>query len=478
MPITSRHLNVGLAGLVGLLGLLGLSLLPGGSLAISAERPAAPSVLSDLQGQIKSTASKVTPAVVNIASTVIVRDQMFSDEGLPFGLFSQPAPRRQYGQGSGVIVSADGYIVTNNHVVAEAVSVEVLLADRRQFKGRVVATDPKTDVAVVKIDATGLPTIPWGDSSQLTVGDFVLAIGNPLGLNQTVTFGIVSAVGRADVGVADYEDFIQTDAPINPGNSGGALVNVKGELIGINTAIASTTGGSVGVGFAVPSNMARAAMQSLLRTGRVVRGFLGANTQDVTPLLGKMFKLPDVKGVIITDIFPRGSAEKAGLKRGDVVLRFDGKDVVDSGKLRNVIALVPIGSKHKLDIIRENKPMPVDLVIQEAPRERTKRATAIAHGITMGHPLGGVLVEEVTPPVARQLGLSSTSGVVVTAVEEGSLAESAGISIGDQILEVNRKPVPDLEAYQRLVEPIKPKDLTLMLINRQGTLLFVPIEGE
>jgi serine protease Do len=455
-----RHLIVLLAG---------LAVVCGSAPAMSAEK-AAHSALSDLQGQIKSTASKVTPAVVNIASTVIVRDQLFSDEGLPFGLFSQPAPRRQYGQGSGVIVSSDGYIITNNHVVAEAVDVEVLLADRRQFKGRVVATDPKTDVAVVKIEATNLPTIPWGDSSQLTVGDFVLAIGNPLGLNQTVTFGIVSAVGRADVGVADYEDFIQTDAPINPGNSGGALVNTKGELIGINTAIASTTGGSVGVGFAVPSNMARAAMQSLLKTGRVVRGFLGANTQDVTPLLGKLFKLPDVKGVIVTDIFARGSAEKAGLKRGDVLLRFDGKDVVDSGKLRNTIALAPIGSKHRLDVIRDSKPIQVDLVIQEAPRERTKRAAAIAHGVTMGHPLGGLLVEEVTPPVARQLGLTSTNGVVVTAVEEGSLAESAGISVGDQILEVNR--------YQRLVEPIKPKDLTLLLINRQGTVLFIPVEGE
>ena len=446
--------------------------------AQAAEKPASSSVLSDLQGQIKSTASKVTPAVVNIASTVVERDPIYGDEGLPFGLFPQPVPRRQYGQGSGVLVSSDGYIITNNHVVADAVDVEVLLADRRQFKGRVVATDPKTDVAVVKIEAGGLPIVPWGDSSALAVGDFVLAIGNPLGLNQTVTFGIVSAVGRADVGVADYEDFIQTDAPINPGNSGGALVNVKGELIGINTAIASTTGGSVGVGFAVPSNMARAAMQSLLKTGRVVRGFLGANTQNVTPLLSKIFRLPDVKGVIVTDIFARGSAEKAGLRRGDVVLRFDGKDVMDSGKLRNVIALAPIGSRHKLDLIRDNKPVQAELTIQEAPRERTKRAAAIAHGVTMGHPLGGVLVEEVTPPVARQLGLSSTSGVVVTAVEEGSLAESAGISLGDQILEVNRKPVPDLDAYQRLVEPIKPKDLTLFLINRQGTLLYVPIEGE
>jgi serine protease Do len=183
---------------------------------------------NDLQNQVKATASKVIPAVVSIASTVMVRDQAFSDETLPFGLFKEPPARRQYGQGSGVIVSSDGYIITNNHVVADAVDVEVILADRRQFKGKVVATDPKTDVAVVKIQSTNLPIVAWGDSSILAVGDFVLAIGNPLGLSRTVTFGIVSAVGRADVGVADFEDFIQTDAPINPGNSGGALVNTNG----------------------------------------------------------------------------------------------------------------------------------------------------------------------------------------------------------------------------------------------------------
>ena len=188
-----------------------------------------------------------------------------------------------------------------------------------------MATDPKTDVAVVKINATSLPTAAWGDSSALAVGDFVLAIGNPLGLSRTVTFGIVSAVGRADVGMADVEDFIQTDAPINPGNSGGALVNINGEVVGINTAIASPTGGSVGVGFAIPSNMARTAMQSLIKTGRVVRGFLGASTQDVTPLLAKIFHLPDVKGSIVTDLQAKGSAERAGLRRGDVVVRFDGK---------------------------------------------------------------------------------------------------------------------------------------------------------
>src|SRR5579884_2112432 len=320
--------------------------LPLGSDAAEPSPP--PPVVQDLQSQIKATANKATPGVVNISSTVLIRDQTPFDEGPLFGTLPQSPPQRQYGQGSGVIISADGYIVTNNHVVADATDVDVLLADRRQFKGRVIATDPKTDVAIIKIDATGLPTIPWGDSSRLGVGDFVLAIGNPLGLNQTVTFGIVSAVGRADVGIADYEDFIQTDAPINPGNSGGALVNIKGELVGINTAIASPTGASIGVGFAIPSNMVRAAMQSLLKTGRVIRGFLGASTQDVTPLLAKLFKLPDVKGAIITDLMAKGSAEKAGLRRGDVVVRFDGKEIVDPGRLQNLIGSAPIGSRHRL----------------------------------------------------------------------------------------------------------------------------------
>jgi serine protease Do len=436
------------------------------------------SAAADLQVQIKNTAAKVIPAVVNIATTVLVRDQLFNDMGLPFGLFPEGPPQKQVGQGSGVIVSSDGYIITNNHVVAEAVSVEVLLADRRQFKGRVVATDPKTDVAVVKIGAAGLPAVPWGDSTQLTVGDFVLAIGNPMGLNQTVTFGIVSAVGRADVGVADYEDFIQVDAPINPGNSGGALVNIKGELVGINTAIASNTGSSVGVGFAIPSNMARAAMQSLVKTGRVIRGFLGASTQDVTPSLGKLFRLPDVKGAIVTDVFSKGSAERAGLRRGDVIVRFDGKEVLDAARLRNWIAGAPIGSRHRLDLVRDGKLVQADLIVQEAPRERPRRAPAPARMAAPTHPLSGLMVDELTPAMAGQLGLSSTSGVVVSGVEDGSLADQTGLMTGDVILEVNRRPATNLAVFQRLVDPIKNKELTLLLINRQGNYLYVPIEGE
>jgi serine protease Do len=433
---------------------------------------------TDLQQQVKTTASKVIPAVVSIASTVMVRDQTFSDEALPFGLFKEPPARRQYGQGSGVIVSSDGYIITNHHVVADAVDVEVILADRRQFKGRVVATDPKTDVAVVKIQAANLPTVPWGDSSNLAVGDFVLAIGNPLGLSRTVTFGIVSAVGRADVGVADFEDFIQTDAPINPGNSGGALVNINGELVGINTAIASPTGGSVGVGFAIPSNMARAAMQSLIKTGRVVRGVLGASTQDVTPLLAKIFRLPDVKGAIVTDVQPKGSAEKAGLRRGDVVERFDGRDVMDSGHLRNLIAAAPIGSRHRLDVMRDGKTVQVELIVQEAPRERARRSQPAAASTATAHPLAGVVFDDVTPPLARQMDLPVDSGVVVTDIEEGSLAESSGLQPGDVILELNRQAVPNFSTFQRMADPLKPTDLALLLVNRQGTVLYIPIHSE
>ena len=433
---------------------------------------------SDLQNQVKATASKVIPAVVSIASTVMVRDQAFSDDALPFGLFKEPPARRQYGQGSGVIVSSDGYLITNNHVVADAVAVEVILADRRQYKGVVVATDPKTDVAIVKIQATNLPTVPWGDSSNLAVGDFVLAIGNPLGLSRTVTFGIVSAVGRADVGVADFEDFIQTDAPINPGNSGGALVNTNGELIGINTAIASPTGGSVGVGFAIPSNMVRAAMQSLIKTGRVVRGFLGASTQDVTPLLGKVFRLPDVKGAIVTDLQAKGSAEKAGLKRGDVVVRYDGRDVMDSGHLRNLIAASAIGSKHRLDVARDAKIVQVELMVQEAAHERTKKSQTAATSGNTAHPLSGVVFDDVTPPLARQMDLVVNSGVVVTDIEEGSLAESSGLQPGDVILELNRQPVQNFAIFQRLADPMKSTDLALLLVNRQGTVLYIPVRSE
>ncbi|HVG02758.1 MAG TPA: PDZ domain-containing protein, partial [Nitrospira sp.] len=268
------------------------------------------------------------------------------------------------------------------------------------------------------------------------------------------------------------------DAPINPGNSGGALVNINGEVVGINTAIASPTGGSVGVGFAIPSNMAKTAMQSLIKTGRVVRGFLGASTQDVTPLLAKIFHLPDVKGSIVTDLQQKGSAERAGLKRGDVVVRFDGRDVMDSGHLRNLMAAAIIGSKHRIELIRDGKLMQTDLGVQEAPRERVKKHQTADAASTTTNPLAGVIVDDVTPALARQMDLSVNSGLVVTDIEEGSLAEVSGLQPGDLILELNRQPIPNFSTFQRLAEPFRSSDLALLLVNRQGNILYIPILGE
>jgi serine protease Do len=256
------------------------------------------------------------------------------------------------------------------------------------------------------------------------------------------------------------------------------LVTLNGELVGINTAIASPTGGSVGVGFAIPSNMARSAMQSLLKTGHVVRGFLGASTQDVSPLLGKVFRLPDVKGAIVTDVQPKGSAEKAGLKRGDVVVRFDGRDVMDSGHLRNLVAAATIGSKHRLDLMRDSKPYQAEMVVQEAPRERAKKSQSASASAATAHPLSGVIFDDVTAPLARQMDLSVSSGVVVTDIEEGSLAESSGLQPGDVVMELNRQPIHNFDGFQRLADSIKPSSLALLLINRQGNVMYIPVQGE
>src|SRR5208282_3939411 len=250
---------------------------------------------------------------------------------MPNGQFNTP---RQHGLGSGVIVTKDGYILTNNHVVEHADEVKVTLQDGREFTAKVVGRDPKSDVAVIKIDAKDLPALPMADSDKVQVGDIVLAVGNPFGVGQTVTTGIVSATGRGNLGIEDYEDFIQTDAAINPGNSGGALVDVEGRLIGINTAIYSRSGGNMGIGFAIPSDLARNVMDSLIQYGHVTRGYLGVMIQDVTPALAKEFKLKDTTGALIGDVVPKGPADKAGLKEGDVVLDYDGKKVTDSRHLK------------------------------------------------------------------------------------------------------------------------------------------------
>ena len=279
----------------------------------------------------------------------------------------EPRERRGGGQGSGVIVTQDGYVLTNNHVIAGAKTVTVTLPDKREFKGRIVGADPKSDIAVIKIDGSHLPTVTWGDSGRLQVGEYVLAVGNPFGLNSTVTLGIVSALGRGHMGITQYEDFIQTDAAINPGNSGGALVNTRGELIGINTAIFSQTGGYQGVGFAVPTSMSKPIYESLVKTGKVVRGYLGIGIQDMNQDLAKSFNVQGSNGAVVTDVKEEGPADKAGLKQGDVILSFQGIPIDDAVTLQRAVTRSTVGGKATVKVLRDGQEKDLAVTIAELP---------------------------------------------------------------------------------------------------------------
>ena len=297
--------------------------------------------------------------------------------------------RARKGLGSGVIVTKDGYILTNNHVVDNADEVKVTLQDGREFTAKVIGRDPKSDVAVIKIDANGLPVVPMADSDKVEVGDIVLAIGNPFGVGQTVTTGIVSATGRGNLGIEDYEDFIQTDAAINPGNSGGALVDTEGRLIGINTAIFSRTGGNMGIGFAIPSDLARSVMDSLIQYGHVTRGYLGVMIQDLTPALAKEFKLKDSTGALVGDVVPKGPADKAGFKDGDVVLEYNGKKVPDSRRLRLAVGDTKPGTTVPVKILREGASKTLEVTVQQppgpnsSPRTMARRARTTAPSMAL-----------------------------------------------------------------------------------------------
>jgi len=386
-----------------------------------------------------------------------------------------PTPReyREQGLGSGVIVSPDGYIVTNNHVVEGADELTVSLPDKRTFTAKVVGTDPKTDVAVIKIGATNLPVLPWGDASQLQVGEMVLAVGNPFGLSQTVTMGIISAVGRANMGIVDYEDFIQTDAAINPGNSGGALVNLKGELIGINTAIFSQSGGNMGIGFAIPSNMAKNVMESLIKHGKVVRGWLGVSVQELTQDLAKEFGVSDIQGALVADVMDDSPAAKAKLERGDIVTSYNGVPIRDPGQLRAAVAETAPGTKVTLSITRNKKSQEVSVTIGELPKEF---ARAGQEGESKGqHLLAGVTVENASGPSGRFGRPKAPAGVRVTRLESESPAAEAGLRIGDIIREINRKAVKDVTDFERLVGQLGPKSPVLLLLTRGNATIFLSI---
>jgi serine protease Do len=430
---------------------------------------------------IAEIAATVKPSVVNISSTKTVRTQgvpfpFFNDPffkrffGDEFRFFERPREFKQSGLGSGVVVDKDGYILTNNHVIKGADEIKVKLSDKREYIGKIIGTDPKTDLAVIKIDSKDLPVIKLGDSDELKVGETVLAIGNPFGLSHTVTMGIVSAKERANVGIADYEDFIQTDAAINPGNSGGALVNIKGELIGINTAIFSTTGGYQGIGFAIPSNMAKVVMGSLIDKGKVIRGWLGVYIQLVTPELAEQFDLKDAEGALISDVIEDSPAEKAGIQRGDVIVEYNGKKVKDITSLRHMVANTPPDTEVNMKILRKGELKTLRVRIAESPGEETLRISK-----TFDNKLKGVYVQTLTPELKKTLDIPKRiNGVLITDIEEGSPAEGI-LMRNDVIIEINRNPINNLKDYEAIVSEIESVQSVLLLIFRKDSVFYITL---
>jgi len=432
-------------------------------------------------------AEAVTPAVANIRTTQIIKVQQspfFMDPffrqffGDMFGPeMGIPREQREHALGSGVIVSPEGYIVTNNHVIARASEIEVMLSDKRVFKAKLVGADPRSDIAVVRIEGTNLPTVPWGDSSTLKVGAIVMAFGNPFGLNFTVTRGSVSAVGRSGLGIEQYEDFIQTDAAINHGNSGGPLINVRGQVIGINTAILSPTqgpggqGGWTGVGFAIPSNLVKNTMESLIKTGKVSRGYLGLNAGNLNPALARQFKVPDLSGVLVNQVEPGGPADKGGLRQGDVIRTLNGQTVDGSDRFRALVAGASPGSEITLGILRDGQPLTLKVTLSEQP--------GATGGGSTGRPssestLRGITAQELTPSIRDQLGLSpQTRGVVISDLDQDSPAAQQGLQPGDVIESINRQPVRSLQDFDRMAAQATGD--TLLRVNRQGASAFVVI---
>jgi serine protease Do len=390
----------------------------------------------------------------------------------PFAQFFRQFERRPHAVrslGSGFIIHSDGYIVSNNHVVDGASEIRVRLSDGRELPAKVLGRDPKTDLVLLKIEATGLPTIPLGDSSTLEAGAPVMAIGNPFGLAQTVTTGIVSGTGRV-IGGGPYDDFIQTDASINPGNSGGPLINANGQAVGINAAIFSQTGGSIGIGFAIPVNLAKPILAQLASTGRVVRGWLGVAIQPVTADLAKSLKLSESAGALVSSVTDGSPAEKAGLKPGDVIVEFNGEKVTRADRLPNAVANTPVGRDVPVSIVRDGKPMKLTVKVGEQAETKEAAAKPEQEPAKLG-----LSVEPVTPRVARELGLKETHGLVVRAVDDDSPAAEAGIQAGDVIVEVDRQPVRSAGDMRRRLEEHAKGTPVLMLVRRGEASLFVTI---
>lgn len=457
-------------------------LLLGGSAA--AQRPQiSPQALEDSFVQV---AQSVKPAVVNIATTQRPRPpehrqvhpffrgpfQEFFHEDFFERFFGERIPRERHSLGSGVIVDTRGHILTNNHVVERADEIQVRLSDGRNFQARVAGKDPKTDVAVIKIDVEGdLPVARLGDSDKIRTGEWAMAIGNPFGLDQTVTVGVISAVGRGGMGITTYEDFIQTDASINPGNSGGPLVNLRGEVIGLNTAILAT---GQGIGFAIPINMAREIKDRLIAYGRVVRGWLGVGIQPLTEDLAAQFGVTPEAGVLVGNVVPGGPADRSGLRPGDIIQEFNGTKITSARQLQLEVARSPVGSQARLTVLRQGQPLTPTVTLGEQPTERVAGVTPSRSDVAGRF---GFTVQELTPELQEQLKLGRMDGIVVSGMDQAGLAAQAGIRPGDAILEANRQPVPSVRDFEGIVAKVPLGAPLLLLVWREGASHYVVLRS-
>lgn len=456
--------------------------------------PPAPLVVDGVRTSYADVVEKTSAAVVRIEAEGRSKPQAQQQSPLGdddfFRQFQFPKenqrPRLERGLGSGVIVSADGTILTNAHVIDGADKIVVQMSDNKTFEAKVVGTDKPSDLAVLKIEAQNMPFLTLGNSDNVRVGDIVLAIGNPLGIGQTVTAGIISAKGRR-TGLSDgksFEDFLQTDAPINRGNSGGALVSLNSELIGINSQIlsGSPSGGNIGIGFSIPSNMAKSVMEQLLRDGRVRRGMLGVNIQNITDDTAKALELKDKVGVLVSNVLAGSAAEKAGVKRGDIITAINGEKIEDSNVLRNKVAGTLPGTEIRLTVMRDGSPQDFTATLEEFNPESSAAATAPdGENNSESNKQGqsgklGLSLQPVTPQIAKQLGLASDSeGLVVTDIDQSGVAAEAGIARGDVVLEINRKPVNSVDAVQSALDSAGDKPV-LMLISRRGQTIYLTVK--
>ena len=450
------------------------------SAAQTLESPSSPAIQAPFQESFAPLAKRLSPTVVNVRVTKIEK-MGFDSRELPegplgdmfkqfFGNNFQGRQQPVQGAGSGVIISNDGYILTNNHVVEGAQEVTVTLADQKEMKAKIVGRDPKTDLAVLKVSADhNLPAAKLGNSEQLQVGDWVIAIGNPFGLSHTVTSGIVSAKGRV-IGAGPYDDFIQTDASINPGNSGGPLFNMNGEVIGINTAIIPN---GQGIGFAIPVNTAKPLIPQLVKNGKVTRGYLGVTIQSVTPELAKALNIDRDKGALVADVMKDSPAEKAGFKRGDIIISYNGKTVQNSHDLPPMVAASPIGQAATVGILRDGRGKDIKVDVAELPSDKgTVEASAKPE-----QEKWGMQLQDLTPEIARQLNVEVDHGVLVAGVQPGSPADDAAIQQGDIILEVNRHPVTTAQQAQKEISNTSDKDALLLLVQRDNRSMFVALSG-